>query len=46
MPKSSRVCVYAAAVAMGGGINITSTLAVTTKARLQAIAVKGDCKCD
>lgn len=30
---------------MGGTINIASTLAVATKARLDSIAVKGDCEC-
>ena len=46
MPGKNEVCIQAATVAMGGSINIASTLAVVTKARLDSIAVKGDCECE
>jgi hypothetical protein len=49
MPRKNQqteVCITAASVAMGGTFNIASTLAVNTKARLESIAVKGDCECD
>ena len=48
MPKGGKneVCIQAATVAMGGSINIESTLAVVTKARLDSIAVQGKCHCD
>jgi hypothetical protein len=46
MPNyQNQVCIEAACVAMGGSINIASTLAVVTKARLDSIAVRGDCEC-
>jgi hypothetical protein len=44
--KNAEVCITAASVAMGGTVNIASTLAINTKARLESIAVKGDCECD
>lgn len=44
--KNNEVCITAASVAMGGTVNIASTLAIATKARLDSIAIKGNCECD
>ena len=43
MPK---ICVQSPEVVMSGDINIHAQVAIVTKAKLDAISVRGDCKCD
>ena len=43
MPKNSEVCIQAATVAMGGSINVMSSLSIVTKASLDTLSVAGDC---
>ncbi|CBY21038.1 unnamed protein product [Oikopleura dioica] len=45
MPKNE-ICVASPEVVMHGDINLHAQVAVVTKAKLDAISIKGDCKCD
>jgi len=42
----AKICVQSPEVVMNGDINLHAQVAVVTKAKLDAISVKGDCKCD
>ena len=42
MPK---ICVQSPEVVMSGGINIHAQFAIVTKAKLDSIAVRGNCEC-
>jgi len=42
----AKICVRSPEVVMTGDINLHAQVAVVTKAKLDAVSVKGDCKCD
>merc|ERR1712003_324188 len=44
--KMVKICVQSPEVAMHGEINIHAQVAIVTKAKLDSIAVKGNCACD
>merc|ERR1711924_332036 len=43
--KMAKICVQSPEVVMTGDINLHAQVAVVTKAKLDAVSVKGDCKC-
>merc|ERR1712018_556514 len=43
--KIRQICVNAPEIVMSGDIAITAAIAVTTKAKLDSVAIKGSCEC-